>query len=157
EMPFAGATTFAIMAAMAVRDPPSLRSVNPAVPAALSAAVMRLLAKNPADRPASAGAFASELLAVADAYPALRPAWLSGSRPPPVAAPGVSRRRFWLLGLAGAAGTVAAGGGAYLYFHSGRSPRRRRGTVQGVSEDSVLFGMTGPFTGIAAELGRRLQ
>jgi ABC-type branched-subunit amino acid transport system substrate-binding protein len=28
--------------------------------------------------------------------------------------------------------------------------------VQGVSEDRVLFGMTGPFTGVAAELGRRL-
>src|SRR5262249_48852125 len=37
EPPFTGATTFAIMAAMAVREPPSLRSVNPAVPAALSA------------------------------------------------------------------------------------------------------------------------
>jgi serine/threonine protein kinase len=60
---FAGPTLTAILSAIANHDPPPPAEVNPAVPAALSALVMRLLAKNPATRPASARAVADELAA----------------------------------------------------------------------------------------------
>ena len=61
-------------------------------------------------------------MAVADANPALRPEWLSGSRPAqPTRSPGLSRRAFWLAG-AGAAGLLATAGGLYFAF----GPARRR-------------------------------
>ena len=54
QRPFTGATTMALLTALAVDTPKSPREVNPAIPAALSDFTMRLLAKRPEDRPASA-------------------------------------------------------------------------------------------------------
>ena len=58
---FEGKTLTAILRAVAEHSPPPPHEVNPSVPAALSDLIMRLLAKNPTDRPASARAVAEEL------------------------------------------------------------------------------------------------
>ncbi|HET9425885.1 MAG TPA: serine/threonine-protein kinase [Gemmatimonadaceae bacterium] len=61
QSPFAGPSPRETMAAQLTRDPQPLHEVNPAVPAAMSALVMRLLAKDPDDRPPSAEAVLEEL------------------------------------------------------------------------------------------------
>jgi len=58
---FQGNTLTATLRAVAEFHPPPPHQVNPAIPASLSALIMRLIAKNPADRPASAAATADEL------------------------------------------------------------------------------------------------
>ena len=63
--PFPGSDTFSILTALATTEPTPAARVNPAVPAGLSALVARLLSKNPAGRPASAGAVADELARLA--------------------------------------------------------------------------------------------
>jgi WD40 repeat protein/tRNA A-37 threonylcarbamoyl transferase component Bud32 len=62
--PFQGETTMALLASLATNSPAPVRELNPEVAAALSDLVMRLLAKDPAARPASARAVADELDAV---------------------------------------------------------------------------------------------
>jgi hypothetical protein len=52
--PFAGDSVMAVLTALAVRHPPPADEVNPAVPAALSRLIGRMLAKAAAERPATA-------------------------------------------------------------------------------------------------------
>ena len=54
EMPFKGTTTISILAALALDTPKPLHEVCPDLPRDLCDLVMKLLAKQPADRPASA-------------------------------------------------------------------------------------------------------
>jgi WD40 repeat protein len=54
ELPFKGEKPLTVLWALAVQDPVPPRQLNPEVPAALSDLIMRLLAKDPADRPQSA-------------------------------------------------------------------------------------------------------
>jgi eukaryotic-like serine/threonine-protein kinase len=63
-MPFAGDTTMGLLLALAMDHPKPVRDVNPEIPAALADLVMRLLAKKPADRPASAQEVAEQLAAI---------------------------------------------------------------------------------------------
>jgi serine/threonine-protein kinase len=65
ESPFAGPSPRETMAAHLTRDPKPLHEVNPAVPAALSSLIMRLLAKDPDQRPATADAVLEELDSIA--------------------------------------------------------------------------------------------
>ena len=77
--PFTGDSPVAV-ASKHVRDPPVLpREVNPAVPAALEAVVMKAMAKNPDDRYATAEEFRADLLRFAEAARS-RPA--TPARPP---------------------------------------------------------------------------
>src|SRR3954468_23376438 len=59
--PFAGPSPRETMAAQLTRDPKPLHEVNPAVPPAMSALIMRLLSKDPDHRPANAEAVLEEL------------------------------------------------------------------------------------------------
>ena len=61
EPPHTGANTQAIIARVMTETPRSIRAVRPAVSAGVEGAVLRALAKPPADRFASCGAFASAL------------------------------------------------------------------------------------------------
>ena len=54
QLPFQGKTILAVLHALASQTPPSPRSLRADVPESLDRLIMRLLAKNPADRPASA-------------------------------------------------------------------------------------------------------
>jgi WD40 repeat protein len=64
ELPFKGTKPLTILWALAVKDPAPPRRLNPEVPPALSGLVLRLLAKDPADRPRSARAVAEALRAI---------------------------------------------------------------------------------------------
>ena len=61
ELPFQGTGTMDTLIAVVSHDPPPPHEVNPAVPHGLSDLVMKLLAKAPADRPASAAEVAERL------------------------------------------------------------------------------------------------
>ena len=73
EPPHTGANTQAIIARVMTETPRSIRAVRPAVPAGVEAAVQRALAKPPADRFASCGAFAEALSAGTRETPRGRP------------------------------------------------------------------------------------
>jgi serine/threonine-protein kinase len=68
--PFSGATAQAVIAAHVTRAPPPLSELRDSVPPALANLVMRLLAKQPADRPQSAADVVTALDAVATPAPA---------------------------------------------------------------------------------------
>ena len=59
--PFSGPTAWAILVRRLTESPPLLRSVDPAIPAAVEAAVARALAHDPADRFATAAGFSASL------------------------------------------------------------------------------------------------
>ncbi len=67
QPPFTGPTAQAILARQAVDPVPSLRTVRSTVPAGVEAAIVRALAKVPADRFATAGRFAEALVTGASA------------------------------------------------------------------------------------------
>ena len=64
RLPFAGTSMMAMLASIARGSPPHLRSVAPEVPEDVSDLVMRLIAHDPADRPATARAVADEIAAI---------------------------------------------------------------------------------------------
>ncbi|WP_052509648.1 protein kinase domain-containing protein [Kitasatospora griseola] len=74
--PFTADTPVAIAFKHVTEYPVPPAAVRPDVPPALDAAIMRLLAKHPAERPADANAAAAELLAAVPAAPADRTAAL---------------------------------------------------------------------------------
>ena len=85
-MPFAGDTTTALLMALALDHPKTVRELNPDVPVALSDLVTRLLEKNPAKRPQSAREVVQAIQAVGLA-PAGRAAGFIppfGENPPPI-------------------------------------------------------------------------
>src|SRR5262249_32961769 len=80
-LPFQGDDALAILSALARDQPATPRQFNPEVPAALSDLILKLLAKKPEERYASATAVAEELAALGSAArnrkrPALFP-WLA--------------------------------------------------------------------------------
>jgi serine/threonine protein kinase len=64
ERPFKGSDSMATLIAAAVDQPTPPVEIKPELPPALSGLILRLLAKDPADRPPSAGAVALELEAI---------------------------------------------------------------------------------------------
>ncbi|MEO7458243.1 MAG: protein kinase [Gemmatimonadaceae bacterium] len=103
--PFAGLAPRALLAARMTQDPPSLASVQPEIPAALDALVLRCLAREPADRPQTA----AELLSALD-----DPAVTSGSyAAPPKPFMGLRAFKDWRVAalavvVLGGMGTAAA-------------------------------------------------
>jgi ABC-type branched-subunit amino acid transport system substrate-binding protein/predicted Ser/Thr protein kinase len=170
EQAFDGLTPFAVLRTMAMRDPTPLHEVNPAIPPALSALVMRLMAKVPANRPASAAAVVAALEDLAATSPTLQPA-PSGARPKaPTEArprpPGRARafgRGWWIAGMVGLAGALGMAfllsGGTFPFRRAGEKGGRapERSLAQGVSDEEVVLGMSGPFSGPARDLGRAMQ
>jgi serine/threonine-protein kinase len=73
--PFTGATAQAVLSRHAVEPPPSLVVVRPDVPRTVEAVIERALAKVPAARFPSAGAFAAALAAATNATSAPRRPW----------------------------------------------------------------------------------
>ncbi|MFO0926746.1 MAG: serine/threonine-protein kinase [Gemmataceae bacterium] len=61
QLPFTGKTTLNILTALATKQPPPPREVNPAVPRSLSAVIMTMLEKDPDDRPKTARAVVAAL------------------------------------------------------------------------------------------------
>lgn len=114
------------VAAQHVYDPvPDLGAVAADVPRAVADVVTRGLAKEPADRWPSAGAFAAALEAAS--LPSARPAPTTAAGPT-VRAPG-RRRRTWLWVAAGAA--LVAGAGAFALSGQGTHVPAPRPTPTG--------------------------
>jgi serine/threonine-protein kinase len=98
--PFAGLNSQEMLSAHVTRTPPSLTDARTSVPPALAALVERCLAKNAADRPASA----DEVLAALDSISGSQAAWATTSPQ----ASGTRHYRHWMvLAAAGAAVVVA--------------------------------------------------
>src|SRR5687768_7032179 len=102
QPPFTGATTEALVRQHIVTAPPPVTQFRPAVPAAVSDALMRALAKSPADRFNPVGQFSAAL----DRAPgAATSASLPANTPPPARL----RSKRWPLVAAGIAALVVAG------------------------------------------------
>ncbi|HET6578191.1 MAG TPA: serine/threonine-protein kinase [Gemmatimonadales bacterium] len=102
EPPFTGPTPQAILARHAMNAPPSLRIVRNTVGPALELAIVRAMAKVPADRFPSAGAFAAALDADWSIAPAAGPV-------PTTVVRARARRRWARLALLAAVGAGAIG------------------------------------------------
>ena len=74
--PYGGPTPHAIIARKSMEPVPGLRIVRDTVPPALESAIVRALAKTPADRFASARDFATALSQAPSAHPSIRPSAL---------------------------------------------------------------------------------
>jgi serine/threonine protein kinase/WD40 repeat protein len=72
--PFSGTDMISTLMAVATEEPRPLEQLAPGLPPALSALILRLLAKDPAGRPPSAQAVADELERIAQEPTAARPA-----------------------------------------------------------------------------------
>jgi Leucine-rich repeat (LRR) protein len=73
--PFVDREITALLMAVVERAPPEPRTLNPALSAELSAYILRLMDKDPADRPANAQTVAAELAALATATRKFRRRW----------------------------------------------------------------------------------
>jgi eukaryotic-like serine/threonine-protein kinase len=128
-MPFAGDTTMSLLLALAMDHPKTVRDVNPEIPAALSDLVMRLLAKAPAERLASAREVVSVIEAVERNPIGVTEAKTEGESRTEIMAPSPSalppippkRRRTAVVALlAGAAAILLAMAGAVVYVQTDR-------------------------------------
>jgi eukaryotic-like serine/threonine-protein kinase len=149
--PFGGASTMAILMAVALKPPLPPLELNPALPPALSDLLLQLLAKKPADRPASAQMVANTLdtiLSESGGFMQTPPSGLSrlprraDTMTVPIALQPRSYR--WIivtvLGIA-----LAAGLASWLIFAFLSAP-----------EPELLIGMSGPFSGLSKELGSEM-
>jgi len=115
EPPHTGPTTPAIVARLMTETPRDIRATRPAVPTGVNAAIQRALAKSPADRFPSCGAFADALAAGAVDTGARM---ASGTTPAPGMRSPSSGRRVGLIGGALALGVLVIAG----VMLNGRAP-----------------------------------
>jgi ABC-type branched-subunit amino acid transport system substrate-binding protein len=167
--PFRGETAMSILRAIMLHEPPSVASINPAVPPALSGLISRLLAKDPNERPKTASLVAMTLSKI-DQDPK---ASLSAIGLPRRAG---DRRSLWsVLSVAALVFLVAAtyflgrwgvnrppappGPGGAGAAESAIAPVKpaARPSVRGVTDQMITFGMSAPFSGRAKELGRGMK
>ena len=125
EPPFAGATTMAVLSALANRDPAPLRQMNPAAPAALEALVMRMLAKAPADRPQTAAEAAEELRRIEQEHGTMTALPPAPSEPAPPQAGPRRRRRVGVGRVPGGIGGAGRGRDGGHDRGEGRPPGRQ--------------------------------
>ncbi|PRY38854.1 serine/threonine-protein kinase [Umezawaea tangerina] len=95
--PFPGTTAASLIGAHLNQPPPSLDSVRPGLPHALNAVVVRGMAKNPADRFASAGELAAAARAALTGHTPPAPPPSVAPRPTLVSAGARPRRTQWLV------------------------------------------------------------
>jgi serine/threonine protein kinase len=86
RVPFTATTPLAVMSAHQLKAPPSPRKINPSLPFAVEAPLLAGLAKDPADRPATATDFVDALAMAVSSSPShmsLTPAPIYPLSPPP--------------------------------------------------------------------------
>jgi eukaryotic-like serine/threonine-protein kinase len=103
KTPFAGNSTAEVFVSLLRENPPSLSTVNPAMPRKLDAIVQKLSAKDPASRPATAEALREDLESLNT------PAALSAKK-------GAAKRGNWLL-IAGAMVLLLIAAGVAWWKH----------------------------------------
>jgi WD40 repeat protein/tRNA A-37 threonylcarbamoyl transferase component Bud32 len=107
-LPFPGKDVMSVLVALSSKEPEPPRALNPDVPPPLSALILRLLAKDPADRPASAREVVQALAAVEEAAP-------GASSEPAAPARASPRWRFGLVGMGVAVLLAVLAGAVYLF------------------------------------------
>ena len=116
QAPFGGRSTAEVFAALLMKDPPPVSSLNPAMPKALDPVVAKLLAKDRDQRYRSAEELLAALEAVSSSDSSRSavavPAPPAAALPPPEADRRRSRNRIIVVG---ALLLVAAGAGAFLF------------------------------------------
>jgi ABC-type branched-subunit amino acid transport system substrate-binding protein len=161
QQAFAGASTMAVLMAVATRVPRRPAELFTDVPLALSDLIMRLMAKNPNERPASAREVADALASIAAAAgidcqtPSSGISKTSYFAPKPPTRP----RPVGLI-IGSAAIVILLALIAWQLFgrgHSNTHGPASRSTAQGVTDTEIVLGMSGPFTGVSKELGREME
>jgi serine/threonine protein kinase len=122
ELPFKGKDSLSTLLALATQRPRPPRALNSGLPAALSDLILRLLARDPAGRPASARAVADALADLARPEAPLPDAVdeeesataVLPTMPAPPAAPWLTPRRLLVVGVA--AGLFALLATAVVFF-----------------------------------------
>ncbi len=112
KRPFVGDTVMGILMSLGLDTPRAPHEVDDSVPRALSDFTMRLLAKSPAERPASATEAAAELRRIAQEEAQARTETMTVAKPKPAPARPPRRRRV-LVGLM-LAGVAAVAVGAIV-------------------------------------------
>jgi serine/threonine protein kinase/tetratricopeptide (TPR) repeat protein len=117
QAPFGGRSTAEVFAALLMKDPPPVTSLNPSMPAALDPIVARLLAKDRDQRYGSAEELLADLeaasAAAAQSSSPVRPA--ASPRPPPSLAPVEDRRPRTRMLVIGILIVVACAAGVYRF------------------------------------------
>ena len=132
QAPFAGRSTAEVFAALLMKDPPLVSSLNPDMPKALDPVVAKLLAKDRDQRYRSAEELQADLEAISGAGSAARPAAAAPIPPPSKPLPEADRRRPRnRLIVIGALLLVACAGGTFLF-------RDRLGAKPGASTGSAV-------------------
>src|SRR3984957_5865094 len=115
QAPFGGRSTAEVFAALLMKDPPAVSSLNPDMPKALDPVVAKLLAKDRDQRYRSAEELQADLEAISGSGPATRPATAAPIPPPSRPVPEADRRRPRnRLIVIGALILVACAGGTFL-------------------------------------------
>jgi serine/threonine-protein kinase len=156
EKPFQGSSVMAVLMAVGLDDPVPVRERNPDVPPALADLVERLLAKDPANRPASAGAAREALAAIEAGMPVPAATRAPLPAPPPAVRPSASlarptpsvrRRRRRAVGIAaGSLGLALAAGIVWWLTRPAAVPEPAPKTGEGLRVIAVL-----PFLNTAAD------
>lgn len=162
EMAFSGSTTISVLKKIVLSDPRPPLEINPQMTKPLASLVSWLLQKKPENRPPSATAVLEALQKMA-ADPAMPATAIlpPGSRLRAWGATRPSRKRRKLL-IACAAALVALALFGFLLSrtlpHRSQEARKvSRATARGVTDDKILLGMSGAFSGQAKELGRQMK
>lgn len=138
---FPGDSVLAVLTALATREPPPLDQLRVDAPAGLSALVHRLMAKQAAERPASAAAVARELAEIERGFSSSRPATVSTR-----SNAGAKSRWTW----------IAAGVAAILVAVTLIAARNRPATPAAAGEPPIRVGVLFSTTGTLAESGEAL-
>ena len=122
QAPFAGRSTAEVFAALLMKEPPPVSSLNPDVPKALDPVIAKLLAKDRDQRYRSAEDLLADLEAMSGS--SSRPAIAVATQPAPTPPPETDRRRPRnQIIIIGALLLVACAGGAFLFRdHLGNKP-----------------------------------
>ncbi len=126
ELPFQGATMMDVLLALATHNPAPPHTIAATIPRPLSELILRLLAKKPDDRPATARDVIDQLAAIETDLP--KPAKTTRISPTPVAAPSARRRKisyalFSLIAVGLLGCVVALASGIYYVVHDMRTTR----------------------------------
>jgi hypothetical protein len=126
KQPFQGENTLDVLTALALHDPPSPQQLNDAVSPALGELTLRLLGKDPEQRPARAQEVAQALKDMADE-----------NVPPPAGRPAAALRRRKFLAAAAAGALLIAAVLVVIVMHLG-GPEKGTVTIETVDPDVEL-------------------
>jgi serine/threonine-protein kinase len=156
RLPFAAETPQAILSAHVMTPPTDIRELRPGVPDVLAEAIMRCLAKNPADRWQTADELVTQLESIASTPSGgMTP---THTRPVKGVRPGPMSRRPWIAAAVGAVVVLGGGGAALMLAGGGGGGRIERVGVLPIrdisGQDSVFVrAMHDALTTAIAQLG----